>query len=249
MYGVDRRRMAEAAGVMAIDSRRVVETGDPGRAMARAERPSGVADGDRGAIRLWYLAPCHCPAPRRTRITGTQSAQKEEGSPALRGTREGWRSPGGIGAIASVAGVLVAVLAIIVGSQPSAVVQQPSPTRSATYFFVYGTTMPGHLRYSLIEEFVAEATPDRVTGRIYDSGSGYPAAKFGGGQTWIEGYRLEIREGREAEARRSFTEFESGLYEPVTLRTADGFTVTAYEWIDSVDGFEELAGRWDRPEQ
>lgn len=161
---------------------------------------------------------------------------------------EGWRSPGGIGAIASVAGVLVAILAIWVGSQqgPRA---EPSPAQTATFFFVYGTTMPGHLRYPLIEEFVAAATPDRVSGRLYDSGFGYPAAKFGGGQSWIDGYHLEIREGREAEARRAFTSFESGLFDPVTMRTEAGVTVTAYEWIDSVEGFEELQGRWDRPEQ
>jgi len=150
-----------------------------------------------------------------------------------------------------VAGVLVALAAIVVGGQSNqaAPPTDTAPTRSATYFFVYGTTMPGHLRYPLIEEFVAEAIPDRVTGRLYDSGAGYPAAKFGGGQSWIEGYRLEIREGREAEARREFTAFESGLFDPVTLRTEAGLTVTAYEWIGSVEGFEELDGRWDRPEQ
>jgi gamma-glutamylcyclotransferase (GGCT)/AIG2-like uncharacterized protein YtfP len=126
---------------------------------------------------------------------------------------------------------------------------EPSPTQTGTYFFVYGTTMPGHLRYPVIEEFIAAYVPDRVTGRLYDSGFGYPAAKFGGGQSWIEGFRLEIRPGREVEARRAFTSFESGLFDPVTVRTEGGVTVTAYEWIAAVDGFEELDGRWDRPEQ
>jgi hypothetical protein len=174
---------------------------------------------------------------------------------------EGWRSPGGIGAIASVAGVLVAIVAILV-SQPgvaaplpttavpsAAAPSAPGPSTSATFFFVYGTTMPGHLRYPLIEEFVAAHTPDRVTGHIYDTGAGYPAAKFGGGLTWIDGYRLEIRAGREAEARRAFTAFESGLFDPVSLKTEAGFPVTTYEWIGSVEGFEELGGRWDRPER
>lgn len=147
------------------------------------------------------------------------------------------------------AGVIVAIVAIAVGNGIGNPPPSPTP-EGATEFFVYGTTMPGHLRYSLIEEFVADATPDRVSGRLYDTGVGYPAAKFGGGQSWIEGYRLEIREGREAEARRAFTEFEAGFFEPVTLTTEDGVTVTAYEFIGSVDDFEEIVGgTWDRPEQ
>ncbi len=159
---------------------------------------------------------------------------------------EAWRTPGGIGAIASVAGVIVAVIAILIGSGGAG---QPAPsTDPAEYFFVYGTTMPGHLRYPLIEEFVAASTPDRVTGRLYDSGAGYPAAKFGGGIKMIDGYRLEIRRGREAEARRAFTAMESGLFDPVTIRTEAGVEVTAYEWLDAVEGLEELDGRWDRPE-
>lgn len=170
-------------------------------------------------------------------------------------TSEGWRSPGGIGAIASVAGVLVAIVAILVSQpgggtrSPTAAAPSAAAPSSATYFFVYGTTMPGHLRYPLIEEFVAAHTPDRVTGHIYDTGAGYPAAKFGGGLTWVDGYRLEIRAGREAEARRAFTAFESGLFDAVSLTTEAGFPVTTYEWIGSVEGFEELSGRWDRPEQ
>lgn len=161
--------------------------------------------------------------------------------------REMWRSPGGIGAIASVVGVLVAIIALLAGA--GGIGPAATPTEDpAEYFFVYGTTMPGHLRYPLIEEFIAAATPDRVTGRLYDSGAGYPAAKFGGGIKMIEGFRLEIRPGREAEARRAFTAMESGLFDPVTIRTEAGFEVTAYEWVDPVDGLEELDGRWDRPE-
>jgi hypothetical protein len=109
--------------------------------------------------------------------------------------------------------------------------------------------MPGHLRYEFIENVVAEATPDRVSGRLFDSGAGYPAAKFGGGQSWIDGFRLEIRDGHEAEASRIFTEMEAGLFDGVTLRTEAGFTVTAYEWIGPTEGLEELDGRWDRAEQ
>jgi gamma-glutamylcyclotransferase (GGCT)/AIG2-like uncharacterized protein YtfP len=116
------------------------------------------------------------------------------------------------------------------------------------YMFVYGTTMPGHLRYSIIEDFVAETSPATVSGRLYDSGNGYPAAKFSGGQGTIEGYLLRLRPDRAAEARRAFTEFEAGLFQPVTVVTTSGITATGYEWIRSVDGLTRLDGMWQGPE-
>ena len=59
----------------------------------------------------------------------------------------------------------------------------------------------------------------------------------------IHGYRLRDPRGREAEARRAFTAMESGLFDPVTIRTEAGFEVTAYEWLEPVEGLEELDGR------
>lgn len=163
-----------------------------------------------------------------------------------RWTSGGWRSPAGLGTIAAVAGVLVAVLALFVDrggdADPSA-----SPSSAGTYMFVYGTTMPGHLRYSMIEDFVAEATRASVDGRLYDSGSGYPAAKFGAGGT-IEGYLLRLRPERVFEATKAFTEFESGMFMPVTVNTHSGVKATAYEWNGSVDGLTRVDGMWSGPE-
>jgi gamma-glutamylcyclotransferase (GGCT)/AIG2-like uncharacterized protein YtfP len=163
-----------------------------------------------------------------------------------------WRSPGGISALAGVAGVAVALLAIFVnsGGATDDGAGPPQPTGPEhTYLFVYGTTMPGHLRYEFIQDFVAEATPDRVTGRLYDSGYGYPAARFGGGQGTIEGYLLRLRPDRISEARRTFTELEAGLFEAVPVETTAGVTATAYEWIGATDGLTRIEdGRWIGPE-
>lgn len=163
-----------------------------------------------------------------------------------RWTSGGWRSPAGIGTIAAVAGVLVAVLTLFIDrggdANPSA-----APGSTDAYMFVYGTTMPGHSRYFLIEDFVAEATRATVPGRLYDSGSGYPAAKFGGGSATIEGYLLRLRPERATEAKRKFTEIEAGLFEPVPVTTHDGVTATAYEWIGPVDGLPRLEGAWTGP--
>jgi gamma-glutamylcyclotransferase (GGCT)/AIG2-like uncharacterized protein YtfP len=168
-----------------------------------------------------------------------------------RWTSGGWRSPAGIGTIAAVAGVLVAVIALFAdrgGDPPS-----PSPASSSTeaYIFVYGTTMPGHLRYSDIEDFVAETSLASVPGRLYDSGNGFPAAKFGGGSNagMIKGYLLRLRPERVAEAKRAFTAFEAGMFEPVSVTTDGGVTATAYEWIDSIDGLSRVDGMWNGPEK
>lgn len=161
-----------------------------------------------------------------------------------RWTRGGWRSPAGIGTIAAVAGVLVAVIALFAdrggdGGSPSA-----TPSTEDTYMFVYGTTMPGHVRHPLIEDFVAESSRASVPGRLYDSGNGYPAAKFSGGPGTIDGYLLRLRPERVAEARRTFTEIEAGLFEPVSVTTSDGVTATAYEWIGPTEGLLRLDGMW-----
>jgi gamma-glutamylcyclotransferase (GGCT)/AIG2-like uncharacterized protein YtfP len=162
-----------------------------------------------------------------------------------RWTKGGWRSPAGIGTIAAVAGVLVAVIALFIDREGD-----KSPGSSDAYMFVYGTTMPGPLRYPAIEDFVAEATRASVPGRLYDSGNGYPAARFGGGsaQGTIEGYLLRLRPDRVSEARRAFTAFEAGLFEPVPVTTDDGVTATAYEWIGSIEGLPRVDGMWNGPE-
>jgi gamma-glutamylcyclotransferase (GGCT)/AIG2-like uncharacterized protein YtfP len=44
--------------------------------------------------------------------------------------------------------------------------------------FVYGTLMPGRLRWPLLEPYAIAHRPADVPGTIYDSGRGWPVAKF-----------------------------------------------------------------------
>jgi gamma-glutamylcyclotransferase (GGCT)/AIG2-like uncharacterized protein YtfP len=171
-----------------------------------------------------------------------------------RWTRGGWRSPAGISSIAAVVGILIAAAGLFLTNrtQPTtpaatALTTTPAPA-NGTYLFVYGTTMPGHVRYPDIEQFVAEAKRDSVAGRVYDSGSGYPAATFGAGSGTIEGYVLRLRPDRVDEALRTMTDIESGLFHPTTVTTAGGVTATAYEWIDSTEGLAPVTGMWSGTE-
>jgi gamma-glutamylcyclotransferase (GGCT)/AIG2-like uncharacterized protein YtfP len=183
---------------------------------------------------------------------GTARLGESAMSDGNRWTQGGWRSPAGISSIAGVIGVVITLAALLVGTRPGPEATPPTvaPSSSAagTYVFVYGTTMPGHLRYPLIENFVAEATRDTASGRLYDSGAGYPAATFGAGLGTIEGYRLRLRPDRAHEALRTFTEMEAGLFHPTTVTTGGGIEATAYEWIGSTEGLPRLTGMWSGQE-
>ncbi|MCU1370907.1 MAG: hypothetical protein JWO77_2101 [Ilumatobacteraceae bacterium] len=45
--------------------------------------------------------------------------------------------------------------------------------------FVYGTLMPGHLRWGLLAPHALDQRPATVPGMLYDTGQGWPAAVFG----------------------------------------------------------------------
>ena len=47
--------------------------------------------------------------------------------------------------------------------------------------FVYGTLLPGHLRWSLVAPFVATSHTAWASGWLFDTGRHYPAALFAGG--------------------------------------------------------------------
>lgn len=47
-----------------------------------------------------------------------------------------------------------------------------------TTVFVYGTLMPGHLRWGLIAPFAVSHEAATVRGQLYDTGKGWPAARF-----------------------------------------------------------------------
>ncbi len=51
--------------------------------------------------------------------------------------------------------------------------------RDITYLFAYGTLLPGDERWPMLASFVVdEGWPDRVPGQLFDTGLGYPAARF-----------------------------------------------------------------------
>jgi gamma-glutamylcyclotransferase (GGCT)/AIG2-like uncharacterized protein YtfP len=171
----------------------------------------------------------------------------EDESETTSAVKSVWLRPGGISAIAGVAAVVVSVIGILIAMRPDATASPTAPSSDPgterPALFVYGSSMPGQSRHPEIESFVIDVDKDAVDGALYDSGLGYPMAKFGPGDP-IPGYVLWLDPETADDVLREQTRLESGLFHPVTVRTENGVTATAYEWIGETDGYPKIA-EWD----
>lgn len=166
-----------------------------------------------------------------------------------RGTRARkiWLSPGGISAIAAALAAIAALIGLFVQQRQAPATPNPTPAPPSAAaepaLFVYGSSMPGMSRYDVIGRYVLRSARDTVQGSLYDSGLGYPLAKFGGdGQ--IRGVVLWLDPATAEAALTEMTRVEAGLFHPVTVRTASGVSAHAYQWIGSTDGFPRIDA-WD----
>jgi gamma-glutamylcyclotransferase (GGCT)/AIG2-like uncharacterized protein YtfP len=121
-----------------------------------------------------------------------------------------------------------------------------------TRLFVYGTLAPGSDAWPVLAPW-ATGTPreDRVSGTLYDTGRGYPAAIFAddatGARGTVHGYVVALDSARAAEALVALDRYEGSEYERVTVRTAGGIEAASYAWVAPLDGCRPVAdGRWDQ---
>ena len=110
--------------------------------------------------------------------------------------------------------------------------------------FVYGTFLPGHVRWPVLEPFAASWVPAVAQGALWDTGAGYPAALFGAGGR-IPGVvvRLISEAAAAAVGVLDAVEGEGRLYRRVEVETSAG-RAAAYEWLGSTDGFRSLPTGW-----
>lgn len=101
------------------------------------------------------------------------------------------------------------------------------------HVFVYGTLLPGEVRWHHLAPFViGDGVGDSVDGTLYDTGVGYPAARFGTGST-VHGQTFALRADTAVDALRLLDEVEGaveGLYVRRSITTHRGITVWAYEY-------------------
>jgi gamma-glutamylcyclotransferase (GGCT)/AIG2-like uncharacterized protein YtfP len=99
--------------------------------------------------------------------------------------------------------------------------------------FVYGTLLPGGLRWPFLQPFATGARPADVPGTLYDSGYGWPVATLTGADdgALVPGTLVDLDPARAAEALRAMDEIEAtatDLLARVAVRTTAGEMAWAY---------------------
>ncbi|MDQ4133503.1 MAG: gamma-glutamylcyclotransferase [Actinomycetota bacterium] len=119
------------------------------------------------------------------------------------------------------------------------------PTEPTTALFVYGTLMPGQLRWPVLEPYAVATQPAHTTGRLWDTGSGYPAACFDDENDHIPGVFVRIAPDRLADVILMLDgiEGEGVLFRRVEVVTSAG-PAMSYEWLGSTDGLRSLPHGW-----
>jgi gamma-glutamylcyclotransferase (GGCT)/AIG2-like uncharacterized protein YtfP len=123
-----------------------------------------------------------------------------------------------------------------------------------TTLFVYGTLLPGEVRWHHLAPYVTDdGTPDAVPGTLYDTGLGYPAFRATG-TSFVHGRRFTLVPDTLAAALAHLDAVEGavrGLYRRITVRSVAGFDVELYEYgADGTHGALDLVaipgGDWLR---
>ena len=114
-----------------------------------------------------------------------------------------------------------------------------------TAVFVYGTLLPTEGRWPLLEPFAVGVRTAAVTGRLFDTGRGYPCALFSSTGS-IPGAVIDIEPDRIDEVLALLDEVEGvvfGLYERALMTTDDGEPVWSYAWAGDMDDLTPIV-RW-----
>lgn len=118
--------------------------------------------------------------------------------------------------------------------------------------FVYGTLLPGRLRWPLLAPFVTDQLPAAVPGRLFDSGRGWPVAVFAGDTDQVSradradhvpGVVVVLDADRSGEAIDLLDRVEgtaAGLLRRVRVTTLAGEEAWAYHHPHAVTGLVAL---------
>ena len=118
---------------------------------------------------------------------------------------------------------------------PRSAARRQDPTLS--YLFVYGTLRQGDVRWKFLEPFVVDAgTDDAVSGELFDTGLGYPAARFDGApddRMRVRGRTYELIEASVGQALHDLDIVEGavrGLYQRIRVQTENGYDAWVYQF-------------------
>ncbi len=110
--------------------------------------------------------------------------------------------------------------------------------------FVYGTLMPDHEAWPVVEPYAQAVAPTVVRGRLYDTGAGYPAARFGEATGTIAGVAVTLVDVLVDDALATLDRYEGFEYRRIVVSDDHGPLYT-YEWIGASKHLVELpSGSW-----
>ncbi len=114
-------------------------------------------------------------------------------------------------------------------------------------FFVYGTLMPGEPRWPALAPFAVACDEATASGRIWDTGHGYPAVRFDLGGAAVPGVLVALDPNRLAVAIDVLDgiEEEGILYRRLEVSTSGG-PAWGYEWLGPTAGLTLLPDGWPR---
>jgi gamma-glutamylcyclotransferase (GGCT)/AIG2-like uncharacterized protein YtfP len=119
------------------------------------------------------------------------------------------------------------------------------------WLFVYGTLMPGRLRWPYVARDVVEQRPASVAGTLYDTRRGYPALVLNGsagsggsGGGRVSGWLLGFADESADAILDRLDRVEGPSYGRALVRTDDGTEAVTYEYLGSPDDFVLLDGSW-----
>ena len=117
----------------------------------------------------------------------------------------------------------------------------------STWVFVYGTLMPGHLRWGVLAPHAAEHRPAQVSGMLWDTGRGWPALQVTdvGMPRQVPGHLVRLRDGTASRMLATLDEIEGvdrGLYRRTSVEV-DGVLAWTYETLEPTDDWG-LIDRW-----
>jgi len=109
-----------------------------------------------------------------------------------------------------------------------------SPTGAISHLFVYGTLLPGDVRFPLLEPFIVDGGwPDRIAGELFDTGEDYPAAVLtAGASSMIVGNTFALLETSLVRSLEVLDDVEGvvdGDYRRVAITTESGVRAWVYE--------------------
>lgn len=110
--------------------------------------------------------------------------------------------------------------------------------------FAYGTLQPDRLRWPFVAPFARGHRPADVSGRLYDSGFGWPVAVFDDGPTLVPGTLIDLDPSRLVDALQILDEVEgtaTDLMARIEVTTSDGALAWSYTCVGSTDGMTSIA--------